>query len=309
MILVFIVVANCQEFVVNTWGGVFTNATVAAFNVLSANGSALDAIVAGCHMCETIGCDTTVGAGGSPDELGETTLDAMIQDGTTFDMGAVGNLRRVKEAIQVARAVMQYTQHTLLVGDQATAFAVSMGFQTANLSSTASIAKWDAWRAKDCQPNFRQNVQPNASTSCGPYKPAAMSNSERKHARPVDRFNHDTIAMIVRDKTGKIVAGTSTNGASFKIPGRVGDAAIPGAGAYADSEVGGCGESGDGDVMMRFTPCRIIVDDMARGMTPTDACERTIKRIAKYFPTFIGGVFAVNAKGDHGGAAYGWTFS
>lgn len=101
----------------------------------------------------------------------------------------------------------------------------------------------------------------------------------------MSQTNHDTIAMIVKDRSGKIVAGTSTNGASFKIPGRVGDAAIPGAGAYADSEIGGCGESGDGDVMMRFTPCRSIVDDMGRGLSPTEACERAIKRIAKYFPT------------------------
>lgn len=121
--------AQQEFFVVNTWGGVFTNATRAAFDVLGKNGTAIDAVVAGCSMCEVIGCDTTVGAGGSPDELGETSLDAMVQDGTTFDMGAVGDLRRVREAIQVARAVMQYTKHTLLVGDQATEFAVMMGFQ------------------------------------------------------------------------------------------------------------------------------------------------------------------------------------
>jgi N4-(beta-N-acetylglucosaminyl)-L-asparaginase len=260
---VFVAIAMAKgPFVINTWGGPFTAATSRAWKSLQNGSDALDAIVEGCALCEVLRCDTTVGAGGSPDEQGETTLDAMIQDGTTFDMGAVGSLRRIPNAIQVARAVMDYTEHTLLVGDQATSFAIAMGFAQQNLSSKFSIQKWTNWTIDDCQPNFRQNVQPNASTSCGPYTPALLKKVTPQQRRPrtaVDRFNHDTIAMIVRDDSGKIVAGTSTNGASFKLPGRVGDAAIPGAGAFADSEVGGCGETGDGDVMMRFLPCQMIV--------------------------------------------------
>lgn len=74
------------------------------------------------------GCDGTVGLGGSPDQNGETTLDAMIMDGTTMDVGAVGALRRIQHAISVARKVMEKTYHTFLVGDQATQFALSQGF-------------------------------------------------------------------------------------------------------------------------------------------------------------------------------------
>lgn len=88
----------------------------------------------------------TVGWGGSPDENGETTLDAMIMDGTTMSIGAVGALRHVKSAIKVARAVMDYTQHTMLVGDQATAFALAMGFQQSNLTSDHSDQQWNQWK-------------------------------------------------------------------------------------------------------------------------------------------------------------------
>ncbi|CAM1323332.1 AGA (predicted) [Pycnogonum litorale] len=110
---------RCQSmrfpFAINTWP--FTNATKEAWKVLNQRGSAVDAVVSGCSVCEEQQCDFAVGYGGSPDENGETTLDAMIMDGNTLDVGGVGCLRRIKSAISVARHVMQYTEHTLLVGD------------------------------------------------------------------------------------------------------------------------------------------------------------------------------------------------
>ena len=86
------------------------------------SGSAIDAVEQGCSRCEVDQCDGTVGYGGSPDESGETTLDAMIMDGVSYDVGAVSDLRRVKEAISVARAVMTYTKHTMLTGESATRY-------------------------------------------------------------------------------------------------------------------------------------------------------------------------------------------
>eukprot|EP00163_Fabomonas_tropica_P029498 TRINITY_DN6341_c0_g1_i1.p1 TRINITY_DN6341_c0_g1~~TRINITY_DN6341_c0_g1_i1.p1 ORF type:complete len:131 (+),score=34.27 TRINITY_DN6341_c0_g1_i1:429-821(+) len=88
----------------------------------------------------------------------------------------------------------------------------------------------------------------------------------------------------------------------------VGDSPVMGAGAYADSEVGGCGATGDGDTMMRFLPCYQVVQNMRAGMTPTQAAEDAIQRIAKYYPTFQGALVAVNIKGEHGGACNNWTF-
>lgn len=91
--------------------------------------------------------------------------------------------------------------------------------------------------------------------------------------------------------------------------GRVGDSPIPGAGAFADSSVGGCGETGDGDIMMRFAPCGIIVEWMRQGQSPQVACQNMINRMAHYYPSFVGGIVAVNTRGEFGAAAYGWTMN
>lgn len=152
---------------------------------LEKGGTALDAVEAGCTQCEIDQCDGTVGYGGSPDETGETTLDALIMDGKTRAAGSVGCLRRVKNAIGVARAVLEHTSHTLLVGDQATAFAVEMGFRgllnsalhsptEESLSTPKSQQVWADWKKADCQPNYWVNVTPNSTQSCGPYKPGTF---------------------------------------------------------------------------------------------------------------------------------------
>src|SRR6185312_8338354 len=102
-----------------------------------------------------------------------TTLDAMIMDGDTMDVGSVANLRRVKQASAVARAVMNYTQHTLLAGDQATAFALSLGFEETSLSGPVSANMTRVWLAADCQPNYRakEGLSPDPTKECGPYTP------------------------------------------------------------------------------------------------------------------------------------------
>jgi N4-(beta-N-acetylglucosaminyl)-L-asparaginase len=119
-------VKQVSPVVINTWvPNGFSNATKNAWDKLGAGSTALDAIEHGCNWCEelqpysnyTCGCDGTVGLGGSPDQNGETTLDAMIMDGNTMAVGAVGALRRVQHAISVARKVMEHTYHTILVGE------------------------------------------------------------------------------------------------------------------------------------------------------------------------------------------------
>ncbi|KAK2994676.1 hypothetical protein RJ640_026155 [Escallonia rubra] len=247
--------------VVSTWP--FLQAVRAAWRAVNSGFSALDAVVEGCSACEELRCDGTVGPGGSPDENGETTLDAMVMNGATMEVGAVAAMRYVRDGIRAARLVMQHTEHTMLVGEQASTFAISMGLPgPANLSSAESMKKWNKWKQNHCQPNFRKNIQP--TDSCGPYhrshnveKTCSMDDlvehigAKSSH---VGIHNHDTISMAVFDKTGHIAVGTSTNGATFKIPGRVGDGPIAGSSAYADDEVGACGATGDGDIMMRFLP-------------------------------------------------------
>ncbi|XP_050726312.1 N(4)-(Beta-N-acetylglucosaminyl)-L-asparaginase-like isoform X3 [Eriocheir sinensis] len=293
--------------VINTWN--FTNATAKAWEVLTqGGGSVVDAVVHGCTVCEELQCDGTVGFGGSPDENGETTLDAMIMDGTTHDVGAVADLRRVKGAIAVARSVMEHTTHTLLVGEQAAQFAFTMGFQEENLTTPTSAHMHQEWLDNNCQPNFWVDVTPDPTTSCGPYKPINPKASKAaiaKEGKNFNRFSHDTIGMIAIDAKGHIAGGTSTNGARNKIPGRVGDSPIPGSGAYVDKFVGGAAATGDGDVMMRFLPALVAVEGMRAGLSPSKAAEVAILRVAQYYSEFMGAVVAVNIAGEYGAACHG----
>ncbi|XP_078252780.1 N(4)-(beta-N-acetylglucosaminyl)-L-asparaginase-like isoform X3 [Rhinoraja longicauda] len=198
-----------------------------AWMTVNSEGSALDAVENGCSLCERQQCRGTVGFGGSPDESGETTLDAMIMNGDTMEVGGVGDLRRIKSAISVARAVMEHSTHTLLVGQS---------------------------------------------------------------------------GMIVIHRNGSIAAGTSTNGLIHKIPGRVGDSPIAGAGAYADSTAGAAAATGNGDIMMRFLPSYQAVEYMRMGIDPTLACQKAIRRIQKYYPNFFGALICANKTGHYGTA-------
>ncbi|OWZ16761.1 N(4)-(Beta-N-acetylglucosaminyl)-L-asparaginase [Phytophthora megakarya] len=315
--------------VINTWP--FVNATRAGFQALHRSGNsrshALDAITRGCNRCEVDQCDYTVGYGGSPDSNGETTLDAMILDGTTMEMGAVAQLRRIKPAIEVARAVMEHSSHSVLAGDGALAFAKMMGFEETPLDTPHSREIYQNWVYHNCQPNYFRNVV-GQNSSCPPYQPipsqrevytelqgqsllrstpSKQNNAEIESL--ISKENHDTIGMVALAENGHMAAGTSSNGATHKIAGRVGDAAIPGAGAYVDSAIGGAAATGDGDVMMRFLPSYFAVQEMKRGAHPRKACERALHKIAAVYPHFLGGMVCLNKLGEYGGAAYGWNFA
>ncbi|KAF4094108.1 hypothetical protein AMELA_G00009250 [Ameiurus melas] len=285
--------------VINTWA--FENATITAWRSLQAGSSPLDAVQRGCSACEEEQCDGSVGFGGHPDESGETTLDALIMNGDTMEVGSVGDLRRVKNAVGVARAVMDHTRHTLLVGESASVFAQDMGFKSESLSSNESKKTFSQWLSINCQPNYRKNMVPDPSVSCGPYKPQAEVKPRQKRGL-INPRSHDTIGMIVIGQSGQVVAATSTNGAIHKVPGRVGDSPIAGAGAYADSSVGGAAATGDGDLMMRFLPSFLAVELMRSGAEPTAACKTAINRIKKYYPNVFAAVICANNTGGFGAA-------
>lgn len=242
-----------------------------------------------------------------------------------MEAGAVAALGSVRGAIVAAKLVMVHTSHTLLAGTAADAFAKEMGLPTKNLSTPASLEAAAAWRSGNCQPNYRRNVVPDHHASCGPYRARdprddctatarlASWNSTSCYAAAsqghVSLQNHDTIAMMTIDNAGSIAAGASSNGASHKVPGRVGDAAVPGGASYADSDVGACGSTGDGDLHLRFLPCYQVVESMRRGLGPKVAAEDAVQRIVQKFPTYVGAVVAVDRDGNHGGACHGWNFT
>ncbi|XP_012144843.2 N(4)-(Beta-N-acetylglucosaminyl)-L-asparaginase [Megachile rotundata] len=291
-----------------TWD--YEGATQKAWDVLyHEKRSALDAIEESCSLCEEQRCRKTVGYGGSPDEAGETTLDALIMDGVTMDVGGVGLLRNIKNAISVARKVLHNTKHSLLGGNLATKFAVEMGFKEESLQTEESKKMWEDWKANNCQPNFWKNVLPDPEENCGPYHTmeSFMNNKEKEHESYITEENHDTIGVIAIDSNGHIAAGTSTNGARNKIPGRIGDSPIAGAGAYADQSVGAAAATGEGDIMMRFLPSFLAVEEMRRGATPSEAAATAVSRIAEHYPTFTGAVIAINKNGEYGAACNGIT--
>ncbi|KAM3968123.1 N(4)-(Beta-N-acetylglucosaminyl)-L-asparaginase [Aphomia sociella] len=292
--------------VITTWN--YINSTNKAWDMLKEGSSSLDAIEKGATVCEVQQCDRTVGYGGSPDEDGETTLDALIMDGT-MNVGAVGALRRIKGAISVARHVLENTKHSFLVGELATRFALQMGFKEETLTTTESKRLWMKWHNENnCQPNFWMNVQPDPNKYCGPYKKLDEHTKHRYTQNKnmiVDRYNHDTIGMVAVDRNGDVAAGTSTNGAKFKIPGRIGDSPIPGSGAYADNVVGGAAATGDGDVMLRFLPSFLAVEEMRRGASPSRAARTAIERITSHYSSFSGAVVALTKDGEYGAACHG----
>jgi N4-(beta-N-acetylglucosaminyl)-L-asparaginase len=257
--------------VISTWAfGKAANAD--AWKVLDAGGSALDAVEQGVNQAELDPENLSVGFGGLPDEEGEVTQDAIIFWGPKHAVGAVGCIKRIKRPISVARKVMEKTRHTLLVGDDATKFAVKMGFKEEALLTEKARKSWETWK----------------------------NNPERSTF-----WNHDTIGMVAIDKNGDLCAGTSTSGLAFKIKGRVGDVSIPGAGAYVDNEVGGVAATGNGDVMMRFGLALMAVEYMRDGKPPAEACLRSLRRIEAKGYKISACLVALDKKGDFGAARIG----
>jgi N4-(beta-N-acetylglucosaminyl)-L-asparaginase len=323
--------------VINTW---FVGATANAWSLANASFAAVDVAELGCTYCEVNQCGTTVGYGGSPDTNGETTLDALIMDGATRDMGAVGYLRRIPNAISTARRVMEYSTQSMLCGDGAAAFANMTGYQQQSLTTQGSQYQFGNWTLNNCQPNYYQHWA-DVNTTCGPYTPIptpsytpvpgaprawrtasaaeaeAARVSARAGARPTPRHrpnadisytNHDTIGMCVLDAGGNMALGMSSNGANHKVAGRVGDAPIIGAGGYVDSDVGCAAATGDGDTTMRFLPAYQAVEFMRAGMDPTSACRAAVARINAYYKNYQIGLLCLDKNGNYGAASMGWTF-
>mmetsp|Transcript_8008 Transcript_8008/g.13572 ORF Transcript_8008/g.13572 Transcript_8008/m.13572 type:complete len:314 (+) Transcript_8008:669-1610(+) len=279
-------------------------------------GSCLDAIEGGCTTCEVNQCDTSVGYGNHPDSAGRVTLDALIMDGQSFNVGSVAFLSLYRNAASIARMIMEHTSHTLLVGEGAEAFAHMMGAEAQHTVTNQSLHVYEDWVANSCQPNFYANL-PGCDTSCPPYTleehDLKSSPSEKPDLHVEAKVwaspdNHDTIGMVAVDDVGHMACGTTTNGANHKVRGRVGDSPIAGSGCYVDGAVGGCAGTGDGDVMMRFSPSFAAVMYMEQGMSPTAAARKALRPIIQHFPSFSGALVCLTASQDYGAATYNMGF-
>jgi N4-(beta-N-acetylglucosaminyl)-L-asparaginase len=264
-----------KPIVLSTWRfGIEANA--AAWEILSKNGRALDAVEAGVKIPEGDPNERSVGYGGRPDRDGKVTLDACIMDEFS-NIGSVACLEHIKHPISVARAVMEKTPHVMLAGKGALQFALSQGFKKENLLVEASEKEWKEW-LKTSQ-----------------YKPIA--NVE----------NHDTIGMIALDANGNLSGACTTSGMAFKMHGRVGDSPIIGAGLYVDNEIGAATATGHGEEVIRITGCHLVVELMRQGLSPQKACEEAVMRIVKLtknrgkeLKDIQVGFIALNKKGEYG---------
>lgn len=223
----------------------------AAWSALSGGATPLDAVVEGAAVCEDDESVDSVGYGGLPDASGEVTLDASVMDHRAR-CGAVACLRRVRHAAQVARAVMEKTPHVMLVGEAARAFAVANGFREDDLLSPRARDAYEKWRAA-----HSQNAAPSAARARG----------------------HDTIGILAVDRDGTLAGACTTSGRAFKMPGRVGDSPIVGAGLYVDGEVGAATATGLGEEVIRVCGSFAVVELMRRGAGPADALAEVLRRV------------------------------
>lgn len=256
-------------FVISTWDN--KKANLAAMNVLSKGGNALDAVEAGVKIPEGDPKDRSVGYGGRPDRDGDVTLDACIMD-SAGNCGSVCFLQHIKHPISVARAVMEKTPHVILAGEGALQFALANGFEKENLLTGESKKEWEEW-AKESE-----------------YQPI------------INIENHDTIGMLGMDAQGNIAGACTTSGLAFKMKGRVGDSPIIGAGLYIDNEIGGATATGMGEAVLRSLGSFLVVELMRQGMSPAEACKEAVMRIVRKqsYKNIQVGYLAINKKGEYG---------
>jgi N4-(beta-N-acetylglucosaminyl)-L-asparaginase len=253
----------------------------------------LDAAIEAVKIEELDPDDMYVGYGGLPNAEGVVQLDASCMHGPTRRAGAVACLEGIKTPSEVARCVLKYTNHILLVGKGAQDFAVQFGFTVENLLTDKAREAWLRWRA---------NLNPDDNyLDVSPDEPFAV--------RP-----HGTITCCALSAAGDLSSVTTTSGAAWKIPGRVGDSAIIGDGQYVDNEVGAAGSTGRGESNIMACGTFLTVEGMRRGLSPTDACLETLRRVqhmsesrlldANGRPTYDLDFYALNKKGEFGAAAF-----
>lgn len=273
----------------------------AGMEILRRGGSALDAVEAAMRRCEDNPADHYVGTAGLPNAQGVVELDASLMLGSGRQFGAVAALRDYPNPISVARAVLErLPQHSLLVGQGAALFAEECGFTTADLLTDASREQWREQVADSREAVEGENTA--ASEGDRRYRESALALIRRlaPHDGP-----WGTINIIALDSSGEMCVGVSTSGFPYKYPGRVGDSALPGAGNWCDLRAGGAACTGRGELSMRGGTARTVVDLMAAGHEPAEACRAALADAATLPDEFRSELraLALTPDGRHGGAA------
>jgi N4-(beta-N-acetylglucosaminyl)-L-asparaginase len=288
-------------------GGPKTGVEV-AFELITKGTDVLDAVIAGVNLCELDPEDTGVGYGGMPNADGVVQLDSCCMHGPTKRAGGVACIEGVRTPSLVAKAVLEHTDHHLLVGKDAQAFARKMGFKIEDdLNTETSRQRWLEWKRRiDPEHYLDPKKRGDAMLMAG-------LSMVRDGLIDPDHF-WGTINCDGVNGKGEVCGVTTTSGLAWKIPGRVGDSPILGAGLYVDGEVGAAGSTGRGEANLYNLCSFLIVEEMRRGKHPKDAGLEALKRVQKNtvekrllnsrgLPSFGLSFYIVNVKGDYAGVS------
>ena len=276
----------------------------AAYAFLKGGGDTLDAAIRVVKGPEDDPNDDSVGLGGLPNEEGVVELDACCMHGPTRRAGSVGGVRNIKNVSMVAKAVMLHTGHVMLVGEGAERFAVAMGFPRENLLTDRSRKIWLLWKEFNSDRDWWGPgiADPHWHPPADDSKPQAdlwQDRIQHLQQRAADLgiepdFQLAAVRRVLFPQTGTIhcsalnekgeISGiTTTSGLDFKLPGRVGDSPIIGAGCYTDQDVGSAGATGSGEENIKVAGAHTIVENMRRGMSPQEAGMDALKRIVRNY--------------------------
>jgi N4-(beta-N-acetylglucosaminyl)-L-asparaginase len=301
-----VVISSANGNIYKNGGGV--TCVQKAFMMIAQGADVLDALIAGVNIVELDPEDDSVGYGGLPNAEGVVQLDSSCMHGPKKRAGAVASLEGVRTPSLVARAVMEQTDHHLLVGKGAQEFARNMGFKIEeDLNTEKSRGLWLEWKRRTDPDHY---LDPKERAEAG-YRAGVQMAREGL----IDiRHLWGTINCDGVNAKGEICGVTTTSGLAWKIPGRVGDSPILGAGLYVDGDVGAAGSTGRGEANLYNLSSHLIVEAMRRGAHPKDAGMEALKRVAantvekrllndRGLPGFGLNFYVLNAKGEHAGVS------
>jgi N4-(beta-N-acetylglucosaminyl)-L-asparaginase len=293
-------------------------ATEKAYQLLIAGADTLEAAIEGVTLVENDPEDVTVGYGGLPNENGVVELDAAVMHGPTHRAGAVAALQRIRNPARLAKLVMEQTDHVLLVGEGASQFARANGFPEENLLTEKARKIWLYWKQThsdrdDWLPPSIESLDPAVREffKLGDDHIPGASALQYRRSEAVERPT-GTIHCACINAAGDISCTTTTSGLAFKMPGRVGDSPIIGAGLYVDNEIGSCGSTGRGEANLQNLSSMAAVELMRGGASPRDAGLEIMRRVVKHTtqkhllgadgkPNFGLKFYVLNKRGEYAG--------
>lgn len=280
-----------------------------AFSMITRGSDVLEAVVAGVNIVELDPLDTSVGYGGLPNAEGVVQLDSCVMHGPKKRAGGVAALEGVRTPSRVALAVSEQTDHHLLVGKGAQDFARSLGFTIeADLNTERSREQWLQWRRRTDPEHY---LDPKSRSEAGDRARREMVAEGLIDGEHI----YGTINCDAINAKGEICGVTTTSGLAWKIPGRVGDSPILGAGLYVDNDVGAAGSTGRGEANLYSCASFMIVENMRKGLHPKDAMVEQCKRIVRNtiekrllnsrgLPNFDMSFYAMDKQGRYAGVAF-----